>query len=188
MYSYRMPDQSEVIPVVLFCPHCKLQHVDEGKWKTKPHRTHACVDNVLGKGCGKPFTPSAHRTVGVQQNELVFRSIDERVGVLEQQVASLQTAAPRGFGHGIATPIGANTAAEALRASSRADLDSQVSRLTWRALSYCPPDLTDALRDALKEQDRRRAIPKPEGLTPARDELGIRPFGTKPILGPGEHE
>lgn len=60
-----MNDQAKVIPMILFCPHCRKQHVDEGKWATRPHRTHACVDDVAGKGCGKAFTPSTYRTVGV---------------------------------------------------------------------------------------------------------------------------
>ena len=60
-----MSEQARVIPVILFCPHCHKQHVDEGIWATKPHRTHVCVDDAVGPGCGKPFTPSTFRTVGV---------------------------------------------------------------------------------------------------------------------------
>lgn len=72
-----MSDQATIIPVILHCPHCKLQHVDEGAWATKPHRTHACVDNIMGKGCGLAFTPSGHRTVGVQTRDLRFEIIDD---------------------------------------------------------------------------------------------------------------
>lgn len=70
-----MTAQESIVPVVLHCPHCRKQHVDEGAWATKPHRTHACVDDVAGKGCGKAFTPSAYRTVGVLAKDLVFEVI-----------------------------------------------------------------------------------------------------------------
>lgn len=69
--------QSAVIPVVLHCPYCKKQHVDEGQWATRPHRTHACVDDVAGKGCRKPFTPSAFRTVGVLARDLKFAALED---------------------------------------------------------------------------------------------------------------
>lgn len=67
------------IPMVLHCPHCKKQHIDEGKWATKPHRTHACVDDAAGSGCGKPFTPSARRTFGVLYADIVpeLRVVDK---------------------------------------------------------------------------------------------------------------
>lgn len=65
------------IPVVLHCPSCKKQHVDEGKWATKPHRTHVCVTDAVGKGCGKPFTPSGHRTVGVLAKDLKFVALED---------------------------------------------------------------------------------------------------------------
>ena len=68
VYSNAYPagsPQQIVIPVILHCPHCKKQHVDEGRWATRPHRTHACVDDATEPGCRKAFTPSAHRTVGV---------------------------------------------------------------------------------------------------------------------------
>jgi hypothetical protein len=68
--------QAEVIPVVLHCPVCKKQHIDEGEWATRPHRTHACVDDAAGKGCGVAFTPSGHRTVGVLAKNLVIKVIE----------------------------------------------------------------------------------------------------------------
>ena len=72
-----MSMQASPIAVVLHCPHCKKQHVDEGIWATRPHRTHACVDDCMGKGCGKPFTPSAHRTFGVRVEDLHFDVLEE---------------------------------------------------------------------------------------------------------------
>lgn len=60
-----MSEQETPIPVILHCPFCLKQHVDENQWVTTPHRTHVCVDDIAGSGCGKPFTPSPHRTVGI---------------------------------------------------------------------------------------------------------------------------
>lgn len=37
------------------CPNCKKPHVDEGIWAEKPHRTHRCVDDAAGKGCGREW-------------------------------------------------------------------------------------------------------------------------------------
>jgi hypothetical protein len=34
------------------CPVCEKPHVDEGEFVKKPHRTHRCVDDAAGKGCG----------------------------------------------------------------------------------------------------------------------------------------
>lgn len=58
------------VAMVLFCPHCKEQHIERGKWKTTPHRTHACYR------CHKPFTPASVQTFGVEYKELVFEVID----------------------------------------------------------------------------------------------------------------
>lgn len=69
--------QAIPIPVVLHCPHCHKQHIDEGVWATRPHRTHQCVDDAAGYGCGKAFTPSGHRTFGVKQEQLVFETLDD---------------------------------------------------------------------------------------------------------------
>src|SRR5271170_90887 len=44
-----------IIPVVTFCPACSKQHLDEGEWVTRPHRTHRCVDDSAGKGCGNEW-------------------------------------------------------------------------------------------------------------------------------------
>lgn len=30
--------------LVLYCPRCGVNHVDEGVWATRPHRTHLCAN------------------------------------------------------------------------------------------------------------------------------------------------
>lgn len=49
------------IPMILYCPNCRLRHIDRGEWATptKAHRTHLC------ENCGSEFRPSNHATVGV---------------------------------------------------------------------------------------------------------------------------
>lgn len=49
------------LPMLLFCPHCHRQHVDEGEWATKPHRVHLC----LNSDCGQTWRPADVSTVGV---------------------------------------------------------------------------------------------------------------------------
>lgn len=43
---------SEAPPAILHCPRCRKQHIDEGEFATRVHRTHRCVDDAAGKGCG----------------------------------------------------------------------------------------------------------------------------------------
>lgn len=52
-------DDPAPIPVVIHCPKCGLQHVDEGEWTMRAHRTHLCAK------CGETWTPCARPTVGV---------------------------------------------------------------------------------------------------------------------------
>lgn len=74
-------DQEVPIDVILHCPTCKKQHIDEGEWATRPHRTHQCVDDAAGKGCGMAFTPCAKRTFGVVKIEKdQFRALSEPPG------------------------------------------------------------------------------------------------------------
>ena len=56
------PAQGDGVPVamVLRCPSCAYQHVDEGEWATRPHRTHLCAD------CGAEWRPFDYATVGVE--------------------------------------------------------------------------------------------------------------------------
>jgi hypothetical protein len=53
------------IAIVLVCPFCKQQHVDEGEWETRVHRTHQCVASSFGPGCGHQWRPSNRATRGV---------------------------------------------------------------------------------------------------------------------------
>lgn len=47
------------IPTLLFCPFCGTQHIDEGEWATKPHRTHEC------QTCKKTWRPYEVATYGM---------------------------------------------------------------------------------------------------------------------------
>jgi rubredoxin len=42
-----------IIPMVLHCPECGKQHLDEGVWETREHRTHQC------QHCGHLWRPNA---------------------------------------------------------------------------------------------------------------------------------
>lgn len=48
------------ISMILVCPACGGRHIDEGRWKKKPHHTHAC------QHCGHVWRPAVEDTVGVQ--------------------------------------------------------------------------------------------------------------------------
>lgn len=48
------------IRMLLFCPVCDAQHIDEGEWATLPHRTHEC------QHCRHQWRPSHTSTVGVK--------------------------------------------------------------------------------------------------------------------------
>lgn len=58
----------EPIRVLLFCPCCKAQHVDQGEWETRPHRVHfcefCCAQNC--KKCKHQWLASLVATVGVE--------------------------------------------------------------------------------------------------------------------------
>lgn len=47
------------IPLVLYCPRCGEQHIDDGEWATKHHKTHQCQQ------CKYEWRPSAYPTFGV---------------------------------------------------------------------------------------------------------------------------
>lgn len=66
------------VPVVLVCPLCSQQHVDEGEWATRPHKTHRCVAGPFGKGCGHEWRPSRVATVGVRYADLAPTGITAR--------------------------------------------------------------------------------------------------------------
>lgn len=48
------------IPMRITCPECRLLHIDEGEFATKPHHTHSC------QGCGLTWRPAVVHTVGVR--------------------------------------------------------------------------------------------------------------------------
>ncbi len=71
--------KKDPIPMVMFCP-AGHQHVDEGEWATKVHRTHQCQKKVFvcnlghddcndGKFeiCGLEWRPSNEPTMGVKE-------------------------------------------------------------------------------------------------------------------------
>lgn len=70
------PDLREAVPMVLYCP-AGHQHIDEGEWATKPHKTHECQKvipcncSALYHGecvktiCGQQWRPADFPTVGV---------------------------------------------------------------------------------------------------------------------------
>lgn len=48
------------IPMFLFCPCCKLQHIDVGEFATRSHKSHTC------QGCGLTWKQAEVPTVGVK--------------------------------------------------------------------------------------------------------------------------
>lgn len=51
------------VRMVLHCPACGLQHIDENEWTTRRHRSHLCA------GCNHIWRPADVATVGVQSTE-----------------------------------------------------------------------------------------------------------------------
>lgn len=51
---------SAPIPLILRCPECDVQHVDEGAWATRSHHKHLCG------ACGHEWTPAVRSTGGVR--------------------------------------------------------------------------------------------------------------------------
>lgn len=56
----RTSDLEPPIPVLLYCPMCHTQHIDEGEFTTKRHTTHSC------QNCGLTWRPAIVATVGVR--------------------------------------------------------------------------------------------------------------------------
>lgn len=59
------------IPLAMFCPRGH-QHIDEGEWATRPHKTHQCQQEIFGGPggevigiCGLEWRPAEFPTVGV---------------------------------------------------------------------------------------------------------------------------
>lgn len=51
---------SEPVQLLLACPECGVQHVDEDEWAARYHHTHRCV------ACGNEWSPALRATVGVR--------------------------------------------------------------------------------------------------------------------------
>lgn len=49
------------VSMILFCPYCRRQHVDEGEWVTRAHSSHACVY------CNHVWRAADVPTVGVDE-------------------------------------------------------------------------------------------------------------------------
>lgn len=58
-------DPGAAFPVRTYCGACSKRHVDEGEWRHQPHRTHRCVDDSRGPGCGAEWIAGGLPTVGV---------------------------------------------------------------------------------------------------------------------------
>ncbi len=56
----RAAQAAKPIPMILFCPSCGEQHIDEGEWATKLHKTHLC------QHCECEWRPANVATVGVE--------------------------------------------------------------------------------------------------------------------------
>lgn len=63
MRSRRPAIEASPIPMVLHCPRCGTQHIDEAtpEWGNPPHRSHACQN----PGCGCIWRPADVATEGV---------------------------------------------------------------------------------------------------------------------------
>lgn len=51
------------VPVSICCPECGAQHLDEGEWATRPHKTHRC------QSCGHEWRPFPYPTVGIAPSQ-----------------------------------------------------------------------------------------------------------------------
>lgn len=49
------------IPLILFCPFCRRQHVDKGEWVQRLHSSHHCTS------CNHTWRPADVPTVGVEE-------------------------------------------------------------------------------------------------------------------------
>lgn len=63
-------EQSRPLAMVMYCP-AGHQHIDEGEWTTRRHKTHQCQENIAEVGdravpCGFEWRPMDRPTVGVK--------------------------------------------------------------------------------------------------------------------------
>lgn len=70
--------QQTIIPTLLWCPECGEQHIDEGEWETRPHKTHQC------QSCGHEWRPYEVPTRGVRDEKAqqAQRDAEQRLGNL----------------------------------------------------------------------------------------------------------
>jgi uracil-DNA glycosylase len=70
--STNYPISEKPIPMVLHCPRCGVQHIDEAteEWDNPPHRSHACQT----PDCGTIWRPADVATTGVQNIETKGKS------------------------------------------------------------------------------------------------------------------
>ena len=67
----KLAEAEAPVPIVLVCPLCETQHIDEGEWATtRHHKTHQCVDGPFGPGCGYQWRPCNRATVGVRYEDI----------------------------------------------------------------------------------------------------------------------
>lgn len=57
-----VPEIKIPLSLELFCPECGMQHIDEGEWEHKVHRTHQCQNPE----CGHEWRPFEFHTFGVK--------------------------------------------------------------------------------------------------------------------------
>lgn len=58
-----MDNNNNPVPMVLKCPCCGGQHIDEGAWATRPHKRHKCTIPF----CYFEWAPYDYETVGVRE-------------------------------------------------------------------------------------------------------------------------
>ncbi len=80
-------DKSETEQPKHVCPECHKPHFDEGVWAIRPHSTHKCIDDRVGKGCGHTWA-----TEPVVDRAEYDRAVQQDCAALEQSTCS--TGAP----------------------------------------------------------------------------------------------
>ena len=72
------------IPMQLVCPECGAEHVDEGEWATRLHKTHQC------QACKHEWRPYEYPTVGVAaQVEPAITSVATRIAASGGEIVKL---------------------------------------------------------------------------------------------------
>lgn len=58
---FHMIETVAPVPMILFCPFCRKQHIDEGEWINRVHSSHACAF------CNHTWRPADLPTIGVDE-------------------------------------------------------------------------------------------------------------------------